>query len=220
MTENEAQSMVPTKERILDAAERLFARGGFEATSLRAITTEAGVNLAAVNYHFQSKDALLHAVIERRFGPVNRRRIEMLDELEARAGHGNLPLREVINAFVRPVLELARTDARCFAPMVGRVFIENEEFVDRFFRKHLAPIAGRFRRAFGRAVPEIPEVELLWRAHFLIGAMAHTMTASRLLLAFSGGQCTLDDVDAVVERFVHVFTAVFEAPVEEVQHAR
>lgn len=77
-----------TKDRILDAAERLFARDGFDATSLRAITAEAKVNLAAVNYHFQSKEALVQAVIGRRLGPINVRRLELLDGYEAEAAGG------------------------------------------------------------------------------------------------------------------------------------
>ena len=74
-----------TKDRILDTAERLFARDGFEATSLRSITAEAGVNLAAINYHFQSKEALVQAVIGRRMGPMNDRRLALLDAYEAQA---------------------------------------------------------------------------------------------------------------------------------------
>ena len=74
---------IETKNRILDAAERLFADFGYKATSLRDITSEAGVNLASVNYHFGSKEALLAALLERNFAPVNRRRIELLDALEA-----------------------------------------------------------------------------------------------------------------------------------------
>ena len=75
-----------TKTRLLDTAERLFAHHGIEATSLRTITAEAGVNLAAVNYHFQSKEALMHAVIARRLDPINQRRLAMLDAYEAEAG--------------------------------------------------------------------------------------------------------------------------------------
>src|SRR5579864_4688441 len=98
-----------TKNRILNAAERLFAHDGFEATSLRAITTEANVNLAAVNYHFQSKDALVRAVIGRRMGPVNEKRIAMLDACEAGAGDGPLPLEPLLEAFLRPVLEIPQS---------------------------------------------------------------------------------------------------------------
>jgi len=79
-------SHTDTKDRILDVAERLFAEHGFANTSLRSITAEAGANLAAVNYHFQSKDALIQAVFARRLGPLNQARLEMLDAAEARAG--------------------------------------------------------------------------------------------------------------------------------------
>ncbi|HLJ47572.1 MAG TPA: TetR/AcrR family transcriptional regulator [Bryobacteraceae bacterium] len=216
---NQTVAQAGTKERILDASERLFAEHGFEATSLRAITTEAGVNLAAVNYHFQSKDALINAVIGRRIGPVNRRRLEMLDEIEAHAGAGPLPVGPVIEAFIRPVLEIPRTGARHFRPMVGRVFTEPEEFVARFFKEHLAHVADRFFAAFRRAQPSLPEPELLWRAHFLIGAMAHTMTGNRLLEHVSKGLCDTNDVDSMVDRFVHVFTAVFQLPLTEAPHA-
>ena len=96
----------PTKDRILDAAERLIAKLGFEATSLRAITAEADVNLAAVNYHFQSKEALIRAVISRRIGPVNVKRLAMLDAVEAAHRDGPLPVGPVIEAFVGPVIEL------------------------------------------------------------------------------------------------------------------
>ena len=73
-------SQPDTKQRILDVAERLFATRGFHATSLRAITRAAEVNLAAVNYHFGSKDALLEAVMLRRLGPLNEIRQARLDQ--------------------------------------------------------------------------------------------------------------------------------------------
>src|SRR5215831_1778832 len=103
-----------TKERILNAAERLFSRHGIEATSLRTITAEAGVNLAAVNYHFQSKDALVRSVVARRVGPVNERRLALLDGYEAAAGDGPLALEQVLDAFLRPVLEIYGSHAREF----------------------------------------------------------------------------------------------------------
>src|SRR5205807_450918 len=109
-----------TKNRILDAAERLMGNQGFEVP-LRAITAEAGVNLAAVNYHFQSKDALLDAIIARRFAPVNRRRIEVLDQVEAEHPDGPLPLEPVLNAFFQPVFEAA-ADMTHIRPLIGRIY--------------------------------------------------------------------------------------------------
>ena len=96
---------IETKERLLDVAERLFADFGYRATSLRDITSEAGVNLASVNYHFGSKDALLAALLDRRFAPVNHRRLELLDELEASAD-GAVGLRDLVRAFLSPPFDL------------------------------------------------------------------------------------------------------------------
>ena len=96
-----------TKEQILDVAERLFADRGFPATPLRDITSEAGVNLASVNYHFGSKEALLAAVLERRLRPVNARRLELLDAIESAAGNGAPNAEEVIRAFSLPAVSEA-----------------------------------------------------------------------------------------------------------------
>jgi len=211
-----------TKDRILDAAERLLAKNGFDATSLRAITAEADVNLAAVNYHFQSKDALIRAVIARRLGPINEKRLAMLDAIEQAAGDGPLPIGAVIEAFIGPVIEI-RTKAKSFGPIMGRVFNENAEFAKRFFYDHLEAVAQRFTVAFQRAVPGLPREEVLWRAFFLIGAMAHTLVLGDLLKMFSGGVCRTDDVDQMVKRTVTVFTAAFQAPhvqSEEGTHAK
>ena len=208
------QAVPSTKDRILDAAERLFGAHGFEATSLRAITAEAGVNLAAVNYHFQSKEALMRATIARRIAPVNERRLKMLDAAEAAAGSGPLPVEGVIEAFVRPVIEMRCHGPQTIAPMIGRIFAEDRAFVERFFQEHLAPIAKRFTAAFEKALPDLPPEEMFWRAHFLVGSMAHTMSGAHLLEALSGGLCHMDDVEAIVRRFVVAFTAVFQAPAE------
>src|SRR6266853_3840828 len=110
-----------TKTRILDSAEKLFGLNGFEATSLRDITAEADVNLAAVNYHFQSKDSLIDAVIARRIEPINKRRLEMLD-----AAGPNPSLEQILTAFITPVLDL---DLEPLIPLMGRVFSNPSEFL-------------------------------------------------------------------------------------------
>src|SRR5579863_6043083 len=88
-----------TKTRILDAAEKLFGEKGFDATSLRDITTEADVNLAAVNYHFQSKESLIEATIMRGAGPINQQRLAMLETAGPKA-----TIEQILEAFVGPVL--------------------------------------------------------------------------------------------------------------------
>ena len=215
----ETGTSISTKDRILNTAERLFAHHGFEATSLRAITAEAGVNIAAVNYHFQSKDALIAAVLARRIAPINAERLAMLDRCEKAAGDEPPRLECVLDAFVRPVLEIRKSQAKNFCPLMGRVFTEPGGFVESFFNEHMKEVARRFTEALHRAVPELSREELLWRAYFLIGAMAHTIGGARLLQVFSGGLCDTEDVDAVVARMVGAFSRVFRASVSEVTHA-
>lgn len=209
-----------TKDRILDAAERLFARKGVEATSLRAITAQAGVNLAAVNYHFQSKESLLHAVIARRLDPVNQKRLAMLDACEEAAGAGPLPLEEVLDALLRPVFEMLSGQAKEFTPIMGRIFTESVELTEQVFEKHLAHIAHRFLPAFQRALPDLPPVELLWRLQFVYGVMAHTMGAGRIVQFISKGQCDATDVEGTMSRVETFLLAGLRAPVPVgVEHA-
>src|SRR5206468_11715977 len=96
-----------TKARILDAAEALFMEHGFEATSLRAITAAASVNLAAVNYHFGSKEELFQAVLTRRLDPMNQERVDLLTRLESEATPHALPCEQILHAMFVPALRLA-----------------------------------------------------------------------------------------------------------------
>jgi AcrR family transcriptional regulator len=203
-----------TKGKILDASEALFGEHGFAATSLRMITSHAGVNLAAVNYHFQSKEALMQAVFTRRIEPINRGRIEMLDRCEAAAGEGPLPLEGVIRAFVEPMIR-AQQDAPAadFRRLLGRMYVEPGESVRRFLRDQLRDVVRRFTAAFRRALPGLPPSELLWRMHFGIGVMVHVLAGAYHLEIVSGGLCDPSDADAMISRIVTFLAAGLRAPV-------
>lgn len=192
-----------TKSRILDAAEKLFGFNGFEATSLRDITAEAQVNLAAVNYHFQSKDSLIDAVILRRIGPINRGRLEMLE-----AAGPNPTLEQILTAFLAPVFE---QDIASVVPLLGRMMSDPTQFVERVFKKYLAPISQRFQEALHRALPETPPMELLWRTHFTVGVMTHLLTLSPVMPALTEGRCDISDRQALIARVVDFAAAGFRA---------
>ena len=96
-----------TRGKILDAAEALFAEHGFSATSVRAITTKAEVNLAALNYHFGSKDAVIDAVFSRRIAPLNQERLRLLDQLEKKSGDTVPGLEDLLSALLGPAIRLA-----------------------------------------------------------------------------------------------------------------
>ncbi len=204
-----------TKDRILDAAERLFARDGFEATSLRAITAEAQVNLAAVNYHFQSKEALVQAVIGRRMGPVNAQRLAHLDAYEAASAGAALPLEQIVDAFLRPIVGMVGSHAHEFVPLIGRLYTEPGDFAARLYKQQFEPLAQRFIPAFLRALPDLSRDELIWRLHFAIGALAHTMAASKMLEMMSGGRCNISDVEGTLARLKAFVIAGITAPLSE-----
>jgi AcrR family transcriptional regulator len=204
-----------TKNRILDAAERLMGTEGLEVP-LRAITAEAGVNLAAVNYHFQSKDALLDAIIARRFTPVNRKRLELLDQIEAECPDGPLLLEAVLNAFIRPVFESSAGIAH-IRPLIGRVYSAPTEFLNRVYARHLTEIVRRFVAALQRAVPELPPNELFWRMHFSVGMMVHLMNWSSILPIITNGMCDVSDAQQTTNRVIAFAAAGFRAPVHHVE---
>lgn len=194
---------VDTKTRILDAAEKLFGKDGFDATSLREITAEADVNLAAVNYHFQSKDSLIDAVIARRIEPVNRKRLEMLES----AGP-NPNLEQILIAFLAPVFAQHTAPAM---DLMGRMLASPEIVMTRVFKAHMIPIVERFAAAIAKAVPELSRTEILWRLHFTAGCMAHTLARSYVVAALMGVP-DLPDRQTVLARLVTFSAAGFRAP--------
>lgn len=193
-----------TKARILDTAEKLFGINGFESVSLRDITTSAEVNLAAVNYHFQSKDALIDAVIARRIVPVNARRLELLE-----AAGPNPSLEAILDAFLRPVFEIK---THVLIPLIGRVMSNPDLFIDRIFNVHLAPVAQRFSRAFSEALPDLPMVDVVWRMHYTVGMMTHTLLWGHVFPRITNGLCTIDDREALLARSVQFLAAGFRTP--------
>ena len=123
-------SEITTKTVILDTAEKLFAINGLAATSLRAIIKEAGVNTAAIHYHFASKEGLVEAVLRRRAAPVNELRLKRLDALEARHTTGSLPLESVIEAFLAPAIQrikAATASGEPTAQLFGRAVSEPDQ---------------------------------------------------------------------------------------------
>jgi AcrR family transcriptional regulator len=170
---------------------------------LRDITTAADVNLAAINYHFQSKDSLIDAIVARRIEPVNKKRLELLE-----AAGPDPAVEQILTAFMAPVLQV-KADA--VAPLIGRILSNPELFVERVFHKHLAPVSQRFIEALSKALPELPPSELLWRLHFSVGVMTHTMLWGRIFPKITNGVCDISDREALVDRTVRFVAAGFRA---------
>jgi AcrR family transcriptional regulator len=204
--------MQDTKQKILDTAERLFGEQGYDATSLRQIIAEAGVNLAAVHYHFGSKEELLDEVMMRRVGPMNEARMANLDRLEA--AEGPPVVEKVLEAILLPTAEAASRNPQ-FVKLMGRILAEG--LLPTILEKHFRVAAGRFLGAMGKALPDLPEDELLWRVHFMAGAMAHTMCRSP---EFPKKVGETGDFQTRMERLVTFLSAGFRAPVLQSEEKR
>jgi len=204
---------VDTKQRLLDAAERLFAQQGFHAASLRAITGEAGANLAAVSYHFGSKEGLMEAVIDRRLTPLNERRTAALETALATATEqGCRPaVAEVLRAFVEPTLQFREGESCDFIALVGRMVSETDDTLRRIFVGRMEPFRRRLFKALKRALPEASEEILNWRLQFTVGAMAHTMFMVNKN-PFPGGVAREPDADELLALLLPYVTAGMEAP--------
>jgi len=205
-----------TRTRILDAAEELFMQHGFEGTSMRMLTARAGVNLAAVNYHFGSKDALVEAVFRRRLDAMNAERVAALERLEKDAAGRPLAPAAIIRAFVGPSLQLiadARGGGRNFARLLGRTYTEPAKPIRTLIGQMYAPAMERFKAAFAAALPAMPADELVWRMHFMFGTLAYTLAATDTVQLIAGAKPE-DRYDARVleERLAAFLGAGLEAP--------
>jgi AcrR family transcriptional regulator len=206
--------MRDTKDRILDAAERLFAEQGFDGASLRAITSSARVNLAAVNYHFNSKEALLQSVFARKLAPLNRKRLALLDALEAEAGLSPVPVEKLVHALVEPVVRLLEKPAEgsmSFGMLLGRMYTTPTPSTRGIFLGEIRGLARRFSAAFLRSLPGLPFEEVAWRIFFGIGAMSQILAAGWMLPIISEGKVDISDVDGIVDRLTCFFAAGLRA---------
>jgi AcrR family transcriptional regulator len=213
----DAKSAGATRERILNAAEVLFVERGFEATSLRQITSKAGANLAAVNYYFGSKEALVCEVFERRLRVINAERLAELDAAEE-AAHGQaITPEKLIEAFLLPVLRMSRDRARgghTFIRLLGRAYTEPTEKIRKLLADEYVQVVERFKQALFRALPGLPEKELIWRMHFALGAMSYAIagTDSVQLIASYEVRDT-DNIESITQRIVPFIVAGLVAPV-------
>jgi AcrR family transcriptional regulator len=163
-----------TRQRILDSAEALFALHGFVGASLRQVTAAANVNLAAVNYHFGSKENLINEVFRRRLDVLNSERLRALAAAESNGGHC---LEDVLAAFVEPALAVAQDEhgGGGFVRVLARAYAEHNEQLRKFLHDNYSPTLKRFAAAFARLLPHLDKQELYWRLDIISGALTYAM---------------------------------------------
>lgn len=203
-----------TVERILDAAEQLFAEKGFAETSLRLITSKAGVNLAAVNYHFGSKKSLIQAVFTRFLDPFV---VSLEQELERneKAGNPEQSLEDLLEMLVRLVLAVkprSGNDLSTFMRLLGLAFSQSQGHLRKYLGEVYGKVFKRYMTLVLSSAPELPVEVLFWRVHFMLGSAAFTLSSMKALKAMAEAECgQRAGTDEILRQMVPFFAAGMRA---------
>ncbi|QBG34248.1 TetR/AcrR family transcriptional regulator [Litorilituus sediminis] len=205
-----------TKNKILDAAELLFADKGFNGTSLREITGLATVNLAAVNYHFGSKKELIKAVMSRYMDELSPRlesALALLCESDDKP-----TLHQVFSAFVEPLLHLNQfkdNGTSTFLQLLGRGYTDSQGFLRWFLTTQYPNVFAHFTQAVHKAYPELSAEEMFWRLHFTMGTIVFTMSSSDALIDIAQNDFDRDiDIAGVIQQVIPYVAAGVAAPID------
>jgi len=204
-----------TRVAIIDAAEKLFAGHGLSGVSLRTIVADASANLAAIHYHFGSKEALFEAVYARRARVIADDRLHRLQEI---AAAGKTPTVEaVIEAFLVPGIRddiPRRSGGATFARLRARLMADDSEFGRALQAKYFDESSKAFLVVLATLLPHLPARELHWRFHFMLGAMMYQMAKVNRIEQLSDGKFSAADVNVGLDRLVAFFAYGFKAPVD------
>lgn len=171
-----------TKDKILDAAEHLFASTGFAETSMRQITSKANVNLASVNYHFGSKKDLIQAVMDRYLSQFLPQLLNQISELSKT--HPDYTITQLFSCFKMPLLNLERISTNgsvYFLQMLGRGYVDYQGHLRVFITDKYGDSLTRIQQSFHKTKPELTAADLFWRLHFILGTSVFTLAASHAL---------------------------------------
>lgn len=211
-----------TREKILDAAEALFAERGFYGVTVREITTQAGVDNALAYYHVGSKRALFDAVLMRRADALNAARLAALEAVEAASGDAAPALEDIIAAFTAPLLDRSRRGGPGWKSYFALIAMINNspEWGRTLMTQYFDPLVLRFIAAIRRALPEAAEEDIFWSYHFLSGALVLTFAETGRIDNLSDGVCRSQDLDSVHDRLPAFVAAGFRALAERGRAAR
>lgn len=201
------------RDRILDAAEREFAKRGFFGVSLRDIARAAGVDVALISYHFGKKEALFEAVMMRRSEILNSERQQMLEAAQRRHAPDPPPVEEIIDAFTHALLNRSTKGGegwRSYFALIAQIN-NHPAWGGSVMNQHFDPLVHKFLDALREALPGCEERDLFWCYHFLSGALTLTFAETGRIDKLSDGLCKSSDLDDVHERLVPFISAGFRA---------
>lgn len=205
-----------TKTRILDAAESLFTDVGYEAMSLRQITSAAKVNLASVNYHYGGKELLIQEVVRRRMDPLSTQRISLLESIQATRGSA-MTCEDVLVAMFLPSMRMSRggePGGERYLRFLGRAYSDPSPVIREYVSQRYATFHARYFEAFAKTLPNLPRAELGFRLNFAMGALSGVLaggSTNRLINEFTQGQA--DDELTVLSRLATLMVGALQAPV-------
>jgi len=213
-----AEPEADTRQRMIDAATALFAAKGADRASLRELTASAKVNLAAVNYHFGSKEALTETVFGELSARVNRRRIDELAALlaAAKARRARPSLEAIIGIFIEPYLpDAGGDDGKLLAQLILQHRLTPSPMVSRLIRKHFDPMARQFVAAFAEACPDVAAAEFQWRYSFMVSTVVLTATdraTGNRVARLSNGAMDARDTAGLKAALVRFIAGAMRAP--------
>jgi AcrR family transcriptional regulator len=198
------------REKLLPAAERLFAARGYNRVSVRELAAAAGVNSALVAYHFGSKEGLLSEIYRRHCATMNAERKRLLES--ARAKSRPPKLEAVLEAFIRPALETAGgEEGESFTRLRAVLSGENSELFGKLVAENFDRSSAMFIDALCQCLPHLPRDEIYWRFHFLIGAIYYTAAGPHRIRALSHGRCDPSDAEAAMRALIPFLAAGLKA---------
>jgi AcrR family transcriptional regulator len=198
-----------TKKALLESASALFAEQGFDAVSLRDITTRAGANVASVKYHFGSKEALLDTVVVAFVAPINTERLSRLKKL---LEGGDPSVSDLLRAFHEPLLSQCsegELSERLFCKLMGRLVGERPYHFPEEVMSQFRKVAKGYVPAFRKAVPGLTIRDVFWNIHFSFGVVSHTLMHGDLLTEISQGQVKREKMDELMNRMMEFCEAGF-----------
>jgi AcrR family transcriptional regulator len=201
------------REAILVAAEELFSTNGFNAVSIRDVAQAAGASPGSVTYHFETKDALLLEIYRRHCGPMNTRRAELLAAAK-RVRDLQDRLEAIVRAYVLPAFssgsDLAGGGAR-FTRLRAIMSAEGNDVVRQIIAQTFDDTSHAFIDAIHESLPDIPRVEIVWRSHFLLGALYYTLVTPERVSRLSRGDADGADAGNAIEQLVQAAVASMQA---------
>ena len=205
--------MTNTAAHILKVAEAMFSEEGYRAVSLRSITRRCEANIAAVHYHFGSKEILLDRIFEQRSAAINDERLRLLAACRRAKGRPDM-VKQILNAYLRPSIALPNADegARRFMRLRAVVAHEHAELSRALIAKYFNEVSGRFIEALTAELSHLSPEDVFWRFHFLLGAQYFTLANPGRIQALSEGRCDPSDAEQAISELVTFTAAGFRAP--------